>query len=176
MTTPDEQRRRLEREARYDEALAALLVCLRERHARDERVALIGLSHGGNLAVCGRCGLVFYAHPAALVPVADIPGRVNLPEPSIGRLISIQFGEDVGVSLIRAPGARIILESGTETPVGGTIRVSGGNGTASFRCLWRELTRAAYMRPATGEWVWRVETLSAGSTDQQGVRFEIVQE
>jgi len=56
----DEDRRRLEREARYDSSVSALLACLREGHLspavpafRHEQLAILILA-------CGRCGLVYW--------------------------------------------------------------------------------------------------------------------
>lgn len=59
----DEEQRRVERDARYNENLAAFLVCMRDGHvpARDGsfRVEWTG-SHSARAIGCGRCKLVYW--------------------------------------------------------------------------------------------------------------------
>ena len=64
----DEQRRRLEREARYDEKLADWLRCMREGHDPDDRLS----RPGAGQKACKRCFLVYW-DPTA------IPARDFLP-------------------------------------------------------------------------------------------------
>lgn len=68
----DEERRRLEREARYDAGLAALLTCLRDGHESGP-VFLADQWPAGfqsprvRIAVCPRCGLAFWDRGEAAV-------------------------------------------------------------------------------------------------------------
>lgn len=90
MSGTDEQRRRLERDARYDEKLAALLECLREGHEKPKPVSygevpIVGpvvgfggipfISAGGyrfSIFPCLRCGLVI-SEPFVPTPLGPVP-------------------------------------------------------------------------------------------------------
>ena len=60
----DEERRLVEREARYSERLAAFLVCLREDHVPKQHPlgfpCSLAAFHDGSLRVCDRCHLSYF--------------------------------------------------------------------------------------------------------------------
>ena len=91
----DEDRRILEREARYNEKLASFLVCLREGHDEDPKETMVAgygrvyFSGNGDVRACRRCHLVYIAIP------------LEVPEV----IIDAQTGEVMPNPLAANPGA-----------------------------------------------------------------------